>query len=330
MLSDHVPIGFKIKIEEPSSDIHEFRAMSMNMLASAYMPFSFWNTPPSEGTELWLLASRARAAMDRKTKWLPGEYKSMSRSNLTAKQLDEADSCPLIEWERANRRFWNWISKVQTMQFDAAQSQHLLASNEARLGMLACLLMQHDASYRPDVIFLQEVGLEALRPPQLARDDGATGLSEVELTQLVLEACPTLNPLLCEEGYRVVNLSPKLNVRRGNIPETKDNGLILVKHSVLRSYRFQPVTMAVDETNKEFIELSQNNAGKPIVGVQVQCCNGNDQEMRPLANLYGAHFDKGKTQQNLEHLVQVMGGMEETKRVPTLVTGDFNAVLLPP
>ena len=107
MLSDHVPIGFKIKIEEPSSDIHEFRAMSMNMLASAYMPFSFWNTPPSEGTELWLLASRARAAMDRKTKWLPGEYKSMSRSNLTAKQLDEADSCPLIEWERANRRFWS-------------------------------------------------------------------------------------------------------------------------------------------------------------------------------------------------------------------------------
>jgi len=95
------------------------------------------------------------------------------------------------------------------MQFDAAQSQHLLASNEARLGMLACLLMQHDASYRPDVIFLQEVGLEALRPPQLARDDGATGLSEVELTQLVLEACPTLNPFAMRRGIQGGEPVPK-------------------------------------------------------------------------------------------------------------------------
>ena len=45
-----------------------------------------------------------------------------------------------------------------------------------------------------------------------------------------------------------------------------------------------------------------------------------------MLNLFGARFEKGKTGQILQELVKA--GRASSEEVPTVVTGDFNAVLL--
>ena len=56
-----------------------------------------------------------------------------------------------------------------------------------------------------------------------------------------------------------------------------------------------------------------------------------------MLNLFGAHFEKGKTGQILQELVKAgrasseevpTVGRASSEEVPTVVTGDFNAVLL--
>ena len=92
----------------------------------------------------------------------------------------------------------------------------------------------------------------------------------------------------------MVNVTPKLDVRRGNQEQTKDTGVVLVKQSLLADYTFDNITRAGCLVEGDFAELHQSNAGKPIVGVQLKTKDG-----FPLANVFGAHFDKGKTGRNL-------------------------------
>jgi len=105
------------------------------------------------------------------------------------------------------------------------------------------------------------------------------------------------------------------------VPQTTDTGLILAKKSLTDTYSFEPITCAAREKHEKLKELYIINAGKPIVGVKV--CNRHGQ---PLANLFGAHFEKGKTQQILEELFAIVQGSAD-ECMPALVTGDFNAVL---
>jgi len=129
-------------------------------------------------------------------------------------------------------------------------------------------------------------------------------------------------PELCEV-YKVLNVSHKLNVRRGGAAETKDNGIILAKRSLLAHYDFRAISHAspTKEGQPGWYSLLEANAGKPIVGVQIL------HKAQPIANVFGAHFEKGKTQQNLDMVCQMLDEDESTGKVPTVVTGDFNAVL---
>merc|ERR1712196_384175 len=94
--------------------------------------------------------------------------------------------------------------------------------------------------------------------------------------------------------YQVINASPKLNVRRGGVIQVTDCGIMLAKKNITEVYKFEPITHVVREHNDLLKELYIANAGKPIVGVQM-----NDQQGLPIARLFGAHFEKGKTQQLL-------------------------------
>jgi len=320
-LSDHVPITFSIAIQEPSGRRHRFLALSFNMLAMANMPFSYWNTPPQGDPavrELWRMASRVRAAADRKTKWLPQEWATMSRLNLSDEQLRAHPTSPETDWEIANRQLWKWIQLIQAEQFMLQLDANPLAHDQVRMSLLAQLLLRSESSAQPDVLFLQEVGLIKI-DPQLIRGQTEPAV----LSDIMSAAYPGLRELL-STAYSVINISPKLNMRRGGTPEMKDTGVMLMKRSLLEKYDVQVITKATDESNEALQQLYADNAGKPIVGVQVR-----DKEGRNLVNLFGAHFDKGKTRRNLVQLFELIEQDEGTGDAPTVVTGDFNAVLLP-
>jgi hypothetical protein len=171
MLSDHMPIGFRVQSTEGLS----LGVMSMNMLAFRYMPYSFWNTPPPDAsaateadvvksrldTELWTLAARTRAAADVKTKWLPDQYKSLSRLHVTEESLADSDGRnPMVAWERVMRRLWRWVFDIQNWQFKEEVARNKLAHDCIRLGafahMLAATAGTGGDADMPDLIFLQE------------------------------------------------------------------------------------------------------------------------------------------------------------------------------
>ena len=93
---------------------------------------------------------------------------------------------------------------------------------------------------------------------------------------------------------------------------------------LLQDHECVPITHAAHASqDKESAQwkLLEANAGKPIVGIQLRERSGS-----PVLNLFGAHFEKGKTGQILQELVKA--GRALSEEVPTVVTGDFNAVLL--
>eukprot|EP00933_Yihiella_yeosuensis_P029083 TRINITY_DN22799_c0_g1_i1.p1 TRINITY_DN22799_c0_g1~~TRINITY_DN22799_c0_g1_i1.p1 ORF type:complete len:544 (+),score=82.64 TRINITY_DN22799_c0_g1_i1:90-1721(+) len=334
VISDHVPISFDIHVNvaeeanEKRRCLHRFSAMSMNMLAHEYLPLSFWNAEPSSCSdqvlrELWFLASRFRSAADRKTKWLPRQYSDMCRTGISDEELSIAEDSAMVRWERLNRKFWNWIVKVQKDVFHEQVQCNPFAHDDVRLGVLSQLLMKEEESSLPDFLILQEVGLsEFVAADFLDEGDNGPGCKSfpsAAFSQKLEDVYPALEPML--QSYQVINASPKLNVRRGGKVQCTDTGILLAKKSLMTAYVFEPITQAAQEPCPMLQGLYNTNAGKPIVGVHVRQKTG-----IALMNLFGAHFEKGKTQQLLQELFRIL---EETQQdpVPTLVAGDFNAVL---
>jgi hypothetical protein len=90
--------------------------------------------------------------------------------------------------------------------------------------------------------------------------------------------------------------------------------------------------------------LYQANSGKPIVGVQMQrwqrgaasaagpgsaraSAGVHLPDADPVMNVFGAHFEKGTTEENIRRLCLLLAADAATAGIPTLLTGDFNAVL---
>lgn len=311
VLSDHLPIAFTVQWEDGEKQHHQLFCTSMNMLAQRYLDFNFWNACPHDDLEgLWRMASRLRATADRKTKWLPQEYRNLGRTpGLSDEDLAVASDSPLINWERVNRWLWRWIARVQREASKAQVAGNAMAPDAVRQGVFAQLLMSLEDSERPDLLLLQEFGLEELGPDDLQH------LQECLATQR-----PMLRPLL--ESYELVNLSPKLEVRRAWKCSFSDTGLLLAKKSLLDKYQFSPLNCAAKGQGCELQQIYTENSGKPIVGAQLQDLQG-----RPLANLFGVHMEKSKTEEVLKGLFRFAASIAD---VPTLVVGDFNAVLRAP
>ena len=328
VISDHVPISFELHCGE-----RHFTVLSMNLLANAYISYSFWNAEPPKGemSDVWTIASRMRATADRKTKWLPKVYaragddgsnpNGMERMNVKPEELDAMEESAQVAWERINRRLFAWISELQSSAFAAAAATNPFAPDAARIGVLARLLAQSED--RPDFVLLQEVGMAELGVAQLVSHLPAEGAFDgVGFAEALTEACPAWGPLL--EHYQIANVSPGLEVRRGGAPKAKDTGVALVHRRLLQDHECIPITHAAHASqDKESAQwkLLEANAGKPIVGIQLRERSGS-----PVLNLFGAHFEKGKTGQILQELVKA--GRASSEEVPTVVTGDFNAVLL--
>jgi len=324
VLSDHIPITFDVSIESQNAgdgawaEQHRFSVMSMNMLAYDYMSHSFWNSEPQDDwKEVWTLASRMRGALDRKTKWLPRQYSAIARTSVTDDTLSTMGSTVMTRWEQLNRSFWKWVSALQKDAFKEQVKNNVFAPDEVRLGILAQLLMARPEHDRPDLIFLQEVGLAELAANDFIDAEDVHSFPSLAFSEKFASAYPALQPML--QSYQVINASPKLNIRRGRTPMLTDTGIILAKKAMMQVYQFKPITHMVQEHNSQLTRLYIANAGKPIVGVQML-----DQDGQPIADLFGAHFEKGRTTQNVRRLFKrARSGCS----VPAMVTGDFNGVL---
>eukprot|EP00913_Durusdinium_trenchii_P020677 g19418.t1 len=134
----------------------------------------------------------------------------------------------------------------------------------------------------------------------------------------LFEQRPMLRPLL--QCYDIVNLAPKLHVRRDWGCSFSDTGLLLAKKSLMEKYQFEPLNCAAKGQACELEQIYSANSGKPIVGAQLQEKNTG----KPLANFFGVHAEKSKTAEVLRGLFHFAGSL------PTLVVGDFNAVLRAP
>jgi len=322
-----MPICFKVDLVaegtlSPNEEKRTFHIVSMNMLAQAYMQFSFWQSMPQEAhlQDVWTLASRLRAAIDRKTKWLPREYATLERLNITDAELASMPESPEVLWERLHRNCWRWIKKIETLGFKSQIDSNVMAPDAMRLTALAHLLASCEDP--PDILLLQEVGLAKLTPKEyfgFARGNNGNRVTSQEFASSILEVHPQLQPLF--EHYSVANASPSTEVRRGGNKRLSDNGLILVRKDIVEKYNFVPITRTISEDSQDLIDLCKANAGKPIVGVCIQDTNHTN-----LMNLFGVHFDKGKAEQNLTHLVQISRSLSVSP-IPTLIAGDFNAVL---
>merc|ERR1712061_761405 len=97
---------------------------------------------------------------------------------------------------------------------------------------------------RPDLVFLQEVGLAKLNAGALGSGSGTQGaafeFASAVFEQALCDAYPLFVPLL--KVYQVLNVSPKLDVRRGGGIKFTDVGLILAKRSVAEAYIIRPIT----------------------------------------------------------------------------------------
>lgn len=309
VLSDHLPIAFTVHWEDGERQ-HQFFCASMNMLAQSYLDFNFWNAcPHDELEELWLLASRLRATADRKTKWLPREYSTLGRTPCMSDEELAVNSSPLISWERVNRSLWRWIFRVQREASKTQVAGNAMAPDAVRQGVFVQLLMSLEDSERPDLLLLQEFGLAELCSTDLQH-----------LQEFLGKQRPMLRPLL--ECYEIVNLAPKLAVRRDWKCCFNDTGLLLAKKSLMSKYKFLPLNCAMQGQACKLQQIYTANAGKPIVGAQVQDLQG-----RPLANIFGVHAEKSKTEEILRGLFRFAASVAD---VPTLVVGDFNAVLRAP
>merc|ERR1712232_118801 len=162
----------------------------------------------------------------------------------------------------------------------------------------------------PDMVLLQEAGLAQLTERDYNAQNEARHFSPDSFSHKVGEVYPTLLPLL--EEYQIVNASPLLFVRRGSKVITADNGLILDKKSLLQKYEFVPLTRASCESNAGLMALYKANQGKPIVGIGVRDVNGHQ-----IMNIFGVHFEKARTVQNLKSLVRIVPELDTSATSPT-------------